>query len=89
VPHGKNPVSLNWSADTPFGTSLKFQVRTAGDEDAVEDSDWYGADGINSWFSKPGDINIPAGQYIQYRTRLITPNGAGTPYLKSVIISFE
>lgn len=89
IPENTGPVSIDWKADTPFGTSVMFQVRASEEKKQISESEWYGAGGRDSWFVQPGSIENISGQYIQYRARLITPNGAGTPYLTSVNILFE
>jgi hypothetical protein len=84
------PSAINWEAETPFGTDVQFQIRVFNKIEEIESTSWIGANGEDSWFHKSGSAleNIE-GNFIQYRARLITPNGAGTPYLTSVSISFE
>lgn len=84
------PASINWVAETPFGTEVRFQLRTSDDESDLSQSEWVGPNGKDSWFIESGsEIQGMNGRLIQYRARLITPNGAATPYLTSVTISFE
>ncbi len=84
------PASINWKAETPFGTEVHFQLRTSENESDLSQSEWVGPNGTNSWFTESGsEIQSVSGKFIQYRARLITPNGAATPYLTSVTISFE
>jgi hypothetical protein len=90
IKDGMIPYKINWIAETPFDTSVKFQVRIADTKEELENTEWYGPRGIDSWFSKSGaDLNMNEGNWIQYRARLITPNGAATPYLTEVSISFK
>jgi hypothetical protein len=90
ISDNESPYKIEWDADTPFGTSVKFQLRFSDKLDEIESSKWYGAQGTNSWYRKSGSIIVPMnGKYLQYRARLITPNGAATPYLKKVKIIFE
>ncbi|MFC2084363.1 FG-GAP repeat domain-containing protein [Bacteroidota bacterium] len=82
--------SIKWIAKKPFGTDVKFQVRTADNKNNLQLSEWLGPDGSDSWYKESGSkLTGYKGKYIQYRARLITPNGAATPYLTSVTISFE
>jgi len=84
------PASINWEAETPFRTEVHFQLRTSDNESDLSQSEWVGPNGKNSWFTESGsEIQGVSGKFIQYRARLITPNGAATPYLTSVTISFE
>jgi hypothetical protein len=93
IPAGEKPASIDWVAETPHKTAVQFQVRTAASEADLDNATWIGPGGADSWFSRSGaslrqrkDLN---GQWIQYRARLLTPNGGPTPYLTSVTISFE
>lgn len=84
------PSQIKWEADTPHGTKVNFQIRTAETESSIENSEWVGPEGKSSWFSKNGSaIKNMKGKFIQYRARLISPNGAATPYLNAVEISFS
>lgn len=90
IPENESPSRIKWEAETPHGTEISFQIRAADDKALLEKSDWIGADGKDSWFKKSsGSIKNVEGKFIQYRARLITPNGAATPYLTSVEISFS
>jgi len=69
---------------------VHFQIRVADSEKAIEKAEWQGPEGKNSWYTKPGsDIKGLKGSFMQYRARLITPNGAATPYLTSVEFAFK
>jgi len=88
--NGEIPASISWEAETPFGTEVHFQLRTSDNESDLSQSEWIGPNGKESWYTESGsDIQGVNGKFIQYRARLITPNGAATPYLTSVTISFE
>ncbi|MFC2135604.1 FG-GAP repeat domain-containing protein, partial [Bacteroidota bacterium] len=90
IPKNELPYEISWEAETPFGTEVRFQVRTADDKNKIEASEWGGPDGIDSWYIKSrSSLQNLKGKFIQYRARLITPNGAATPYLTSVLISFK
>lgn len=90
IPEDESPSSIEWDADTPFGTEVRFQVRAADDKKDLTDIEWQGPNGKDTWYKKSGSkIKNLNGKYIQYRARLITPNGAGTPYLTSVTISSD
>ena len=87
---GEKPVSIEWEAETPHGTVVRFQVRSARSGNSLGLAEWTGPDGADSWFTQSGS-KIPdmKGRWMQYRARLITPNGGPTPYLTSVIVAFE
>ncbi|MDQ7817982.1 MAG: VCBS repeat-containing protein [Melioribacteraceae bacterium] len=89
IPENESPAKIKWEAETPHGTSIHFQIRVADDESSLEKSDWMGSEGKHSWFTESGSqIHNIKGKFIQYRARLISPNGAATPYLSNVEINF-
>ena len=83
---GQSPATISWKAQTPHGTSVKFQVRCAETGEALASAAW------SDWIDKSGSAVAGVnggGRFIQYRARLITPNGGATPYLTSVTITFK
>jgi hypothetical protein len=81
---GISPAEISWKAQTPHGTAVKFQVRSADAREGLEAAKW------GNWIESSGSkIDGIRGRWIQYRARLITPNGGATPYLESVTISFK
>jgi len=83
---------LSWEAETRFGTSVVFQVRTAENRDRLEVAAWTGPHGRDTFFMKSGaDLGtLPADEsWIQYRAILRTPNGAATPILTRVDVDHE
>ena len=90
IPDGEKPVSIHWEAESMHGTSVKFQVRVAHEKSDLEQAEWFGAKGKDSWFFKSASkIKGLKGSWIQYRARLVTPNGGATPYLSKVMAKFE
>jgi hypothetical protein len=86
----EEPSQISWVAELPHGTAVQFQVRTADSIEELDRTQWQGPKGPNTWFKKSGSkIKSLNGEWIQYRARLITPNGGGTPYLTSVSIHFK
>ena len=90
IPDGEKPVRISWKAETPHGTSVSFRVRVADQRTDLESAEWIGPKGTDRWFTQTGSA-IPGlnGNWIQYRARLVTPNGGATPYLTSVTVTFE
>lgn len=90
IPGEEQLASIDWTAETPFGTKVQFQVRTADTKADLDKSTWIGPQGQDSWWTKPQSISKqPSGRWIQYRARLQTPNGGPTPYLSRVALTFE
>jgi hypothetical protein len=85
-------VRIDWRAETPFGTSVHFQVRGAASAEAIERAEWRGPSGAGSWFTRPGSIPttaLAAGPWLQYRARLATPDGGSSPVLTAVTIELR
>ncbi len=90
VADGLLPAGLTWKADTPHGSAVKFQLRSADLPAELADAPWRGPDGPGTWYQKSGaNIEHFKGKLLQYKARLTTPNGAATPYLTEVKIDFE
>ncbi len=82
---------LGWEAHTPFETSIVFQLRTAPTREALENAIWIGPGGTESFFVVSGTDLAPLppeNRWIQYRAVLRTPNGAATPVLTKVVVTY-
>jgi len=85
----ERPESIEWSAETPHGTAVHFQLRAAQTREELESASWVGPRGPNSWYTHSGArVRGIRGRWVQYRARLITPNGGATPYLTRVSVQF-
>jgi len=86
----RNPISIDWDAEVPVNTDIKFQVRIAESKAALKNAKWYGAKGPNTYFTKTNrTISNLSGKWIQYKALFDMGNGADTPILKNVEIEFE
>ena len=92
APAGTRFTRLRWSGQTPLGTGLEFQVRTAAGPEGLETAPWRGPEGSGSFYSTSGDPlkQIPAGHaWLQYRAVLLSPDGGNSPTLTEVILECE
>jgi hypothetical protein len=82
---------IEWKAQTPHGSRVMFQIRTAASEKDLAAAPWVGPSGKNSYFQRSGEsLSTPEGHsWIQYRAVLDTKNGVESPSLESVSISFK
>ena len=82
---------IEWQAQTPHGSRIRMQVRTASDETSLEQAKWVGPKGEESFYESSGArLATPAGDsWIQYRAILVSPNGGVSPVLEQVSIHFE
>lgn len=89
--NGKRPIKINWAAETPHRTSIKFQIRVANSKEMLERAIWLGPGGAGTFFTKPNTPirNIPSGKWIQYRAIFDTDNGAYSPILSAVEITLK
>lgn len=84
------PHTIRWDAQTPGKTRVLFQLRVAATEAELAEAPWLGPTGAGSQFSESGSpLDLPPGQWIQYRAMLDTSNGATSPVLEGVEIQFE
>ncbi|MFQ5470054.1 MAG: Calx-beta domain-containing protein [Gammaproteobacteria bacterium] len=96
--HDQNLIKLlTWTADTPTGTSVKFQLRTSpnGSTNPADWSAWYGPNSTFDYYETPGTaINAihadgVADRYFQYKVILNSTNSARTPKLYDVSVEYE
>ena len=84
------PRRIDWTAQTPHGSKVRMQVRTAASESQLANAKWVGPKGENSSYESPGAIKARKGDsWIQYRAILVSPNGGVSPALDKVTIGFE
>jgi hypothetical protein len=69
-------LEIDWIADTPVGTDLRFQVR--GGEDPGALGPW------SADITVPGPLGSGFGRYIQYKAFLSTTDDTKSPVLKEV-----
>jgi len=86
---------ISWQADTPEGTSVRFQVRSAADADGGP-GDWTpfaGPDGSPDSYFMTSGAALPAlhagHQWLQYRLVLATTRPAVTPEVREVRLGDE
>ena len=87
-PGGKRPGRVRWQAETPHGTGVTFQVRSASSKVGLQKASWQGPGGGDGFYKKSGQpLELPtAEKWFQYRAILTTPNGGSTPVLEEVAI---
>ncbi|PYV16658.1 MAG: hypothetical protein DMG07_07420 [Acidobacteria bacterium] len=88
LPAGRRPGRLAWRAQTPNGTAVRFQVRSALTREALERAAWRGPGGAETYYDKSGAaVEVDGGnRWLQYKAVLLTPDGGSSPVLESVEI---
>jgi hypothetical protein len=90
--NGRKPHCIQWDAEVPKSTQLKFQLRGAASEEELEDASWIRAEGESTYYEKSGqEINgIPStARWLQYRAFFISKDGCRSAQLKEVSIDFS
>jgi hypothetical protein len=86
-------LSIDWVADTPPGTSIKIQLRTAGNQTDLKENDFVGPGGSSTNFYNTSGAITWGGhvgdQWLQYKVYLITNDITKTPVLKDVTIKYN
>lgn len=80
---------LWWQGETPRGTSIRFQVRSAPTVAELEGKPFVGPNGSEgSYFERQGEtVSFPAPGFLQYRVVLKTTSPARSPYLREVVFT--
>lgn len=92
LPTLETPPTLLWRADIPSGTGVKFQVRSAADDDGGPKAwtEFLGPDGKASSFYTTSGTPLPAAQrahrWFQYRVTLTTTKDSATSLMREVRI---
>ena len=83
--------AINWSADTPHGSWLRFQLRLSADRDALDRAVWQGPNGPASFFDAPGHLAASpgTGRFMQYRAMFMSRDGSNYPLLREVVLELK
>jgi hypothetical protein len=88
-----NLLTLSWVADMPANTTVKFHLRTAPNETAIDGKNFVGPNGsANRYYTTSGDAiwNGHEGhQWVQYKVFLSTNEPQQTPVLKDVSFTYN
>ncbi|MBN1997143.1 right-handed parallel beta-helix repeat-containing protein [candidate division KSB1 bacterium] len=86
-------MTLQWQADLPGGTRVRFQLRSAQKESQITAGEWYGPDGPGGYYAEAAGTAVDAGHenhsFIQYRAVLETDSVTESPSLKSVTLVYQ
>jgi hypothetical protein len=84
------PVRLSWKGQTPQGSKLMFQVRTAPSRQELGTAPWLGPDGPKSYYDRSGArLQGLAGGWMQYRVVFLSIDGVTYPTLDEVEIQLS
>ena len=83
---------LEWVADAPRGSGLRFHLRTSDTREGLEKSPWFGWDGEATSYTISGEKITRAGprhRWVQYRATLASDYGAVWPVLNEVRVIYQ
>jgi hypothetical protein len=82
---------IDWKAQTPHGSSVRFQIRTAASAEGLRTREWTGPTGVGSFYQRPSEFlkTAEGDSWIQYRAILSCPGGVGSPVLEQVSLTFR
>ena len=89
APENASFTRLHWIAETKFGTSVKFQVRSATTQENLEKEAWKGPTGKESFYELSGatlEFLHQKNQWLQYRAILTSPDGGNSAILTEVAL---
>jgi len=79
---GQNALRLEYEAETPDGTSIQFEVRSAHEREGLLDAAWLVVE-------NDGSFEVDRGaRFLQYRATFVSDNGDRYPVLGRVAIHF-
>jgi len=84
--------TISWHDDTPTGTTLKFQIRTAATESGLTSTTWYGPTSTSDYYETSGTAinSVHNGdQWVQYKAYFETTDTSVTPVLHDVTIEYS
>ena len=80
--------NISFNADIPSGSSIKFKIRTAGNQNDLSSKLWYGPILESEYYSSPGKLNVihNGNNWIQY-IAFFDSDGTNTPILNDVTLT--
>jgi len=84
-------IQLSWEGETPHGTRLQFQIRTAQEIDELSSAPWIGSDGVGSHLNSAAVAIALTGeghQLLQYKVIFETPHGANSPLFRRIEVRY-
>ena len=88
---GRRPCRISWEAEVPETTAIRFQLRCADSEEALERAPWLGPEGEGTMFETPGEPVPrlwPSTRFVQYRATFTSRYGCRSPQLSQVRIDY-
>lgn len=85
--------TIKWNATTPTGTSVKFQLRTAGTKSALSTTNFTGPGGNTTKYYTTSPSNLWSGhsgdRWVQFKAYLSTSDEQVTPRVQDISIIYN
>ena len=82
------PDRIHWDADVSAPAQLRFQLRWALSQKQLQEADWVGHAGMDSYYDRSGqaidDTAVGRAGWLQYKATFTSPYGCKSPKLKRV-----
>ena len=85
--NGQGPTAINWDADVPATTAIKFDLRWARSKVELDAAPWHGPDGAGTFYATSGTKvpTVPTDvHWMQYRATFVSLYGVASPQLREV-----
>lgn len=85
------PTTFSYTATTPSGTSVKFQIRSSTTSGGLSSATWYGPTGTGDYYTSSGQTinSVHSGdRYFQYKAFLTTTDPTATPTFTDATIAY-
>jgi len=92
APYDFRFAALHWKAQTPSGTTLKFQIRSAKTQKELHQLPWSGSSGPNSFYKESGSTlsNLKKNdRWLQYQAIFGSPDAGNSALLTEISIQCE
>jgi hypothetical protein len=89
LPADAKPSAISWEGEVPSKTWVRAQLRFADSPAGLEDAEWTGPQGQDTWFEDGESLPETArGLWVQYRLALGATNSLSTPRVTSVDLTY-
>ena len=89
---GRTATKIHWQAEVRRPSRLKFQLRWASTKEQLDDAQWMGPNGPNTYYEQSGQpvgISADKANWLQYQAVFVSPYGCRSPKLREVRVNLK
>ncbi len=89
---GRTATKIHWQAEVRRPSRLKFQLRWASAKEQLDNAQWMGPNGPNTYYEQSGQpvgISADKANWLQYQAVFVSPYGCRSPKLREVRVNLE